>query len=165
MDKILAQDSNSVLELLQKSRIVKFDIQVLISFSHLADELIVICKMCRIPRMARLCFCVFHEKKGRKTALTWVNMNIFDNQRNISRFPCCVFSLIFLILDLSWNTTDSGQSTRWTWTSLTTRGSCAGCRPFTCGMPMIKAPTTSSIRSRLPVQTSLLRCVILPPVN
>ena len=28
MDKILAQDSNSVMELLQKSRIVKFDIQV-----------------------------------------------------------------------------------------------------------------------------------------
>ena len=85
MDKILAQDSNSVLELLQKSRIVKFDIQVLISFSHLADELIVICKMCRIPRMARLCFCVFHEKKGRKTALTWVNMNIFDYQRKLRR--------------------------------------------------------------------------------
>ena len=41
--------------------------------------------MCKIPRMARLCFSVFHEKRGRKTALTWVNMNVFDYQRNLRR--------------------------------------------------------------------------------
>ena len=41
--------------------------------------------MCKLPRMSRLCFCVFHKKRGRKTALTWVNMNVFDYQRKLRR--------------------------------------------------------------------------------
>ena len=35
--------------------------------------------------MARLFLCVYHLKRGRKTALGWVNMNIFDYQRNMRR--------------------------------------------------------------------------------
>ena len=116
---ILTQESNSVKELLQKSRTIKFDIQVC--------DFIIFCltsiwsARCANSHGCHVCASVSSTRRG-------------DGRQH---WP--------------------GS----TWTCSTTSGNCAGCRPYTCGMPMTRAPTTFSIPSRQPAQTLHFRCVSL----